>query len=41
MGQAAGYYYACAFVVSENVVEMATSPGLLADPIQKGLMPSA
>jgi hypothetical protein len=41
MGQATEYYYACAFDISEDVVEMATSPGLLAGPIQKGLMPSA
>jgi hypothetical protein len=32
MGQATEYYYACAFVVSEDVVKMANSPGAFSEP---------
>jgi hypothetical protein len=41
MGEATEFYYACALAVSEDVVGTATSPGLLAGPFQKGLIPSA
>jgi hypothetical protein len=41
MGQATESHYACASVVSEDVVDTATRPGLLAGPIQKILIPSA
>jgi hypothetical protein len=40
MGQATESHYACVFVVSEDVVDTATWPGLLVGPIQKGSVPS-
>jgi hypothetical protein len=41
MGRATEYHSACAFIVSEDVVDTTTSPDLLAGPIQKDLMPPA
>ncbi len=32
MGQATEYYYACAFVVSEDVVETVAPPGVFSGP---------
>jgi hypothetical protein len=40
MGQATGFQCACTFVVSQDLIETLTSPGVLPGPIQEGLSSS-